>query len=241
MLGLVPTRRPAPTTIVDDVAVDPRPRLVPRQRPGPVGGKRDENRRRQTAALAAAGLRLFLRDGIEAVTVEQIVDEAQVAKGSFYRYFGDKADLVEALFAPTAREVHDAFARCERALSEAGPGESLSAAYQALAFELTRLVRESPDLVRLYLQESRGPTGGARGPVARLADEILDGATRLSEVAMRHGLVRPVGARLSAVMVVGAVELLVARGLVGDDLGPPAEVPVHLIALVLDGVRARGV
>ncbi|HEU4535257.1 MAG TPA: hypothetical protein VFS00_14110, partial [Polyangiaceae bacterium] len=58
--------------------------------------------------------------------------------------------------------------------------------------------------------------------------------------AMRHGLVRPVGARLSAVTVVGAVELLVARGLAGDDLGPPDEVPGRLIALVLDGVRARG-
>jgi AcrR family transcriptional regulator len=239
MLRAVPPRRTAPNSL-EEVAIDPRPGLVPRQRPGPAGGKRDENRRRQTAALAAAGLRLFLRHGVEAVTVEQIVDEAGVAKGSFYRYFGDKADLIEALFAPLAGEVRAAFARCERALGEAGPGESLSAAYQALAFDLTRLTVENPDVTRLYLQEARGPAGGARAPIARLAEEILDGATRLAEVASRHGLVRPVGARLSAVAVVGAVDLLVARGLAGDDLGPPAEVPGRLIALVLDGVRARG-
>src|SRR5687767_14548749 len=102
MLGPVPPRRPSLDVVDEEVAIAPRPGLVPQKRPGPAGGKRDENRRRQTAALAAAGLRLFLRHGVEAVTVEQIVDEAGVAKGSFYRYFGDKADLVEALFAPVA-------------------------------------------------------------------------------------------------------------------------------------------
>lgn len=233
------TRRGAPKPL-DALGVDPRPRLVPRRRPGAAGGKRDENRRRQTVALAAAGLRLFVRRGVEAVTVEQVVAEARVAKGSFYRYFRDKADLVDALLVPLARGVRAAFDRCQRALRAAGPGDELAAAYRELALDLTRLVLERPELVRLYLQEARGPAGGARAPIARLAGEILDGATRLADVAARHGLVRPLGPRLSAVVVVGAVELLVARGLAGDDLGPPSELHARLIELVLDGVRARG-
>lgn len=45
------------------------------------------HRRLQRAALA-----LFLQYGIEAVTIDQIVDGARTAKGSFYRYFRDKTE-----------------------------------------------------------------------------------------------------------------------------------------------------
>jgi hypothetical protein len=41
-------------------------------------------------------------------------------------------------------------------------------------------------------------------------------------------------------VVVGASELIVARLFAGDDVGPILEMPQELVALVLDGVRARG-
>src|SRR5262245_48909942 len=65
----------------------PPPRYLPTERPGPVGGKRDENRRRRTEEIAAAAQRLFLARGVLGVTIDDIVREAAVAKGSFYRYF----------------------------------------------------------------------------------------------------------------------------------------------------------
>ncbi len=67
---------------------------------GPVAGKRAENRRMRTEALQRAALALFLQYGVEAVTIDQIVDGARTAKGSFYRYFRDKTDLVASLVEP---------------------------------------------------------------------------------------------------------------------------------------------
>src|SRR4051794_12198344 len=67
------------------------------QRPGPIGGKRDENRRQKNKDLQAAALELFLRKGIEGTTIDDIVERAGVAKGSFYRYFNDKDALARAL------------------------------------------------------------------------------------------------------------------------------------------------
>ena len=115
------------------------PGRTPRERPGPVGGKRDENRQRRTQALCEAALRLFVSHGIELVTIDDIVREAAIAKGSFYRYFEDKSDLVAALLKPLTERLRHAFVVCEQALADTSARESLSQPYMTLAADLTML------------------------------------------------------------------------------------------------------
>nr|WP_312989928.1 TetR/AcrR family transcriptional regulator [Comamonas koreensis] len=47
--------------------------------------------------LMAAAEKLFLEKGVDATTINDIVESAQVAKGTFYHYFSAKTDLLEAL------------------------------------------------------------------------------------------------------------------------------------------------
>jgi AcrR family transcriptional regulator len=216
----------------------PRPRRTPKERPGPAGGKRDENRQRRTKDLCDAGLRLFLAHGIELVTIDDIVREAGVAKGSFYRYFEDKPDLVDALLGPLTARVREAFEACDRALAGVKADESLTAPYMTLAMALTQVVLEDGDVIRLYLQESRAPAVGARMPIANLAREVREGAIGLARAAVRHELVRGIEPRIVATAVVGAVEHLMVRFLAGDDFGATDEIYGSLISLVLDGIRA---
>lgn len=193
----------------------------------------------RTEALQRAGLALFLQYGVEAVTIDQIVDGARTAKGSFYRYFRDKTDLVATLVEPVRVDVRAAFARCAEGLREASRIGDVAKPYEGLAADLIRVVLQYPDVVRLYLHEARGPKNGARAPIVEVADTILDGATELSNIAHQLGLVRGMMGRLSAIVVVGAAELIVARLFAGDDVGPVLEMPGELVSLVLDGVRAR--
>src|SRR5687767_14617723 len=95
------------------------PARVPEVRPGKEGGVRAENRRKRTIDLVRAALGLFLSHGLEAVTIDDITRQAGVAKGSFYRYFEDKAALVRVLFEEVAGRVEAAFASCESALRQA--------------------------------------------------------------------------------------------------------------------------
>jgi len=203
-------------------------------------GKRAENRRMRTDALQRAALALFLQYGIEAVTIDQIVDGARTAKGSFYRYFRDKTDLVASLVEPMRGDIKQIFARCAEALREAKRAGDVAKPYEALAQDLIRVVLQYPDVVRLYLHEARGPKNGARAPIVEVAEEVLDGATELSNIAHAIGLVRGLVGRLSAIVVVGASELIIARLFAGDDVGPVLEMPGELVSLVLDGVRAPG-
>lgn len=50
----------------------------------------DRRRDRTRAALLRAGEALFAARGVEGVSVDEIVQAADVAKGSFYNHFGDK-------------------------------------------------------------------------------------------------------------------------------------------------------
>ncbi len=239
MLGLVSSSKVTEESRTDteteaEIEIDGEPSRASR----PPSGKRAENRRMRTEALQRAALGLFLQYGVEAVTIDQIVDGARTAKGSFYRYFRDKTDLVASLVDPLREEVRAAIDRCASTLAATARGGDVAKPYESLAQDLIRSVLQHPDVVRLYLHESRGPKNGARAPIVELAEDVLEGATRLSNVAHERGLVRGLVGRLSAIVVVGASELIIARLFAGDDVGPVLEMPGELVSLVLDGVRA---
>lgn len=54
---------------------------------------REEHRRRTREALANAGLGLFLVQGFDATTIDQIAAEAGVSRATAFRYFPSKEDL----------------------------------------------------------------------------------------------------------------------------------------------------
>lgn len=189
--------------------------------------------------IASAGLALMLERGVEAVTIDEIVARAKVAKGSFYRYFRDKEELVAAIVAPVERPLREAFERCQQALAIASPGPELAIPYFALALEIASMSVEHSAVTRLYLQERRGPSKGARRPIAQLATLIDTSAERLALFASDQGLTRTVHSKISGAFVVGAVEHLASRALNGDQDLHAHDVASELIAIVLDGVRAN--
>jgi AcrR family transcriptional regulator len=208
------------------------------RRPGQPGGRRDTNRREKVKALLDAALPLFLERGIEAVSIDDITKAAGVAKGSFYRYFDDKPALVTGLFEETNARLRAAFRASGDALAKARTRAELVAGYEVLGRALAAIVFEHGEVVKLYLQECRGPALGARVPIRAIATMILQESVRHTEKARAHGLLRPLRAELSALSVIGAVERLLFALLSGEEMGPPDEVPAALISLVLDGLRA---
>ncbi len=57
-------------------------------------GKRESKKRAVRKALYEAAVQLIERDGYDAVSVDQIVAVAGVAKGTFFNHFPGKADLL---------------------------------------------------------------------------------------------------------------------------------------------------
>jgi AcrR family transcriptional regulator len=188
-------------------------------------------------ALSEAGLRLFVERGLDGVTIDDITQSAGVAKGTFYRYFEDKTALVDALLEPVRRELLDGMEACGRALAVARDVEAMFDAYRAVAAVIASALLQYPDVVRLYLQECRGPPVGARVKVVELARLVSRHAVDITDKAHTHGLLRPIRSAVSGLAVVGAVERLLLAVLSGEEIGNPLELPDALTTLVLDGLR----
>src|ERR1700749_4279273 len=79
----------------------------------PTGATRDAARTRES--LLDAGVTVAARDGLAGLSVNRVVAEAGVAKGTFYVHFEDREAFVDAL--------HERFhGRVERAVAEAVDG-----------------------------------------------------------------------------------------------------------------------
>ncbi|RKS07275.1 TetR family transcriptional regulator [Nocardiopsis sp. Huas11] len=122
--------------------------------------------RKARATIVSAAFQLFAERGFDKVTVAQIAERAEVGRTTFFRYFGDKQQV---LFADHGAEVDRMCARVREAGSGAeGPGKDLGAAVDLLreaavsarrhsapsparSVVLARLLRESVDLRSRYL------------------------------------------------------------------------------------------
>ena len=215
-----------------------RPRRAgPVERPGAFGGKRDINRRKRVQDLISAGLLLFLERGIEAVTIDEVAREAGMAKGNFYRYFRDKADLVEAVIEPVAGTTREAVQACDDQLRQADSRDAAVSAYVELGIRLVGALAMHPDAMCLYLQERRAPATTARQAIADLATDLDRRAMTLSQVAVDRQLVAVSDPRVSAVAVLGAVEALALASVRNQIQMDPVKTTKSLISIVLEGLQ----
>lgn len=214
------------------------PPRVPTDRPGPDGGRRDVNRRQRLNDLCSGALDRFLEVGLDAVTVDDVVRAAGLSKGSFYRYFDSKDQLVDTVFAPLRHELEAAMAAGADALERAPDADALIAAYQTFAIDVVALLGRHERLTRLYLQERAGPARAGREPIRALADAIRHHATRMTSASRAHGLLREVDPLVSALLVVGAVHELLDAQQRGLAVGDPIIAAATLIDVVLHGLRS---
>ena len=80
-------------------------------------GKIDSNKKQKEDALLNTAFDLFTKQGIYKTSISDIVNQAGVAKGTFYLYFKDKYDIRNKLIAKKAGQV---FRIADDALRQAG-------------------------------------------------------------------------------------------------------------------------
>ena len=91
-------------------------------------GKVDKNKQQKRTSLLETAFRLFTSRGIHNTSIADIVENAGVAKGTFYLYFKDKYDIRNKLIAHKASEV---FRKADEALQK----EDFSAFSESVVYE----------------------------------------------------------------------------------------------------------
>lgn len=131
---------------------------------------------RTRAALLAAGLELLAERPIDAIPIDEVVDRAGVAKGSFFNHFADKQAFGHAVAAAVRAEVEEKVARTNAA--EGDPLMRLAGGMLAgLAFALEQ-PRDTVVMLRNLEMSTARDHWLNRGISADIAAAVATGAVR---------------------------------------------------------------
>ena len=140
------------------------------------GMRNDRRRARTRAALLRAGRRLLAQRDVGALSIDEIVAAADVAKGSFYNHFPDKDGFAREIGAHVRHQA-------EQAVVEANDGIGDPAMRFARALcVFIRFAIEHPDSAQVLWRLNSGATL-ADAPVNRRLKEDLVRAHRTKEFA----------------------------------------------------------
>jgi len=189
-------------------------------------------------SIQEATMRVISRKGMASATMQDIAEEAGVAKGTIYLYFRDREELVEKTFESAMAEL---MVQVDQALDQPGPIEEKL--HAVMAAQLSFFSRHL-EFFRLYLS-LRMPEGTPerqrrqkRTCQPRYRDHVQKLAAVLEE-AMERGEIRRVdSSRLALFIVEGSTAVILER--LTEESSPLEKADVDFIAgLILDGVRKR--
>jgi AcrR family transcriptional regulator len=124
-----------------------------------------EKRERTRAALIEAAYRVVARKNADVVTIDDIIVEAGVARGTFYNYFQTRDELLQAMAAFLQEEMRQKMGRQSIAISD--PAERMAIAIRQLLHRSIQDKTWGTVIVRLGIFE---PPANAAMEVSAIAD-----------------------------------------------------------------------
>jgi AcrR family transcriptional regulator len=193
--------------------------------PQPARAPRGDRRRQRTrSAIIAAGQQLFASRPMEGVSIDDIVETADVAKGSFYNHFDDKEGLATTIIELVQGD-------CEHHVFVANQdvGDAAARVARALAV-MVRYAHDHPDRLQAMLSLSDRSTNVKAPLNAGITHDIRHGleTDRFKGVTVESGVLIVLG------LISVAVDFLSGP----DAATPPAQVVAEMGAALL---RALGV
>jgi TetR/AcrR family fatty acid metabolism transcriptional regulator len=161
------------------------------------------DKRRQ---ILDAAIRVFATRGFHACRVSDVADEAGVAYGLVYHYFGSKEEILNTLFTERWQIMLDAIAEIDRQ-QETPARDKL---YLVASF-IVDSYRHEPDLMKVIIVEvTRAANSFGREHLAKIR-EAYDMIGQIVEGAQREGVFkREISSDFAALMFYGAIEQLLS-------------------------------
>jgi AcrR family transcriptional regulator len=178
--------------------------IVRQRSAGDRPGGSEEKRQR----ILDAAVRVFARRGYHTSRVGDIAEEAGVAHGLLYHYFGSKDEVLETVFRENWRQLLERFERVEASTEPAD--EKLL----GLVKILLRTWRNDPDLVTVMVREvGRSPHLAAQVEDIGRGFEVIQ---RVIEQGQAEGVFREeLDARLASWIVYGGLEEILTGWVMG--------------------------
>ena len=186
--------------------------------------------------LVECAKQAFATKGYYATSISHIVQEAGIARGTFYQYFDNKLHLFQSILDACLQDLRD---RIRPIAIGPGAPPPLAQIHDNLARVLD-LVLTDTELTHILLHQS----GTLDTSVETHLTDFYNQVSSMIERSLNHGiamnLVRPCDARLTAYSIIGAVKEVVSQITSTQDTQPDVEKLVdELLAFGMRGILAE--
>lgn len=194
----------------------------------PVRKQKDEERRIQTRrVLLDAAAAVFAAKGYHTTLISDIVANAGVGQGTFYRNFENKREIFEQLFDDFIASTMEEFADMSANLPESTP-EYVESSIRAVTAMAGRLETHR-DLLLVFLREGPAIDKDFARKMADVFDQFAALAKFYLDYAIEEGLARPCDAEIVSQCIVGIGLRHIERWLDGRTSGQDIARNIHSI------------
>jgi AcrR family transcriptional regulator len=199
--------------------------------PAPVLSRRDRKRERTRREIYEAAMRLFARDGFEAVTLAEICEAADVGRGTFFLHFPSKAALL-AEFNQRVAEDFRAALREPRAPAH----DELRALVERISVELVAQAEiMTAMLAEFFVSPEAQAVAMQRDNALRvLVAEIIERGQQSGEFSRR------IDPRLAAASFFATAGAIISGKVFREGELAPAEINRQFLQIVFSGLGPAG-
>lgn len=151
--------------------------------------------------LLDAAAKVFARQGYHDTLVSDIVNEAGVGQGTFYRYFKDKREILERLFEQFVETLLGQFAEMSAHLPQSF--DEYRAASIAALRRVAATAEQHRELAMFFIREAPGIDRDFDAKVHALYDQFARLAQTYLDHAIAQGFARPCHSAVAAQSIIG--------------------------------------
>jgi AcrR family transcriptional regulator len=175
--------------------------------------RRNERRR----AILDAAKRVFREKGYHPTSVHDVIDEARIARGTFYLYFASKQDVFGELVDEFLLVIRGAVRRILVGSEQLPPFEQLRANFR----RVVAAVLEHDEVATIILRDPTGFDGDSAQSVDRFFSQVLAMVEDALRVGQGLGIIRDCDLKIVAAMALGGLQQVLNRMLAAH-AGDPA-------------------
>jgi AcrR family transcriptional regulator len=163
-------------------------------------------RRDKRADIVNAGIRVFSRKGFSRTSVEDILQEANVARATFYSYFDSKRDLFLELVDTILNSMSD-IARQEL-VDIPNDLDELKEKTKSVIMRVYEFFRDNLDFAAIYIKEVTGMNPEIDFRVVEWQNQLSEYIKAILTRGIEKGIFRPMDVEVVASIVAGAPQHL---------------------------------
>jgi AcrR family transcriptional regulator len=215
------------------MASRPTPPPIPQ---GPIDDDRPANQRAERRrSIVLAAKQVFADEGYHGASINQIIERAQIARGTFYLYFESKAAIFDSILDQAMADLRARITRIE--VDDPGAPPPPVQLRDNLVRTLEFVVGDR-DLASILLTSGKAAEPEAIDRLDGFYADVRSMIARALEQGIDMKLVRPCNTQVTAAALLGCVRGLIELSVTDAERPPVDESVGELIALALRGVLA---